>query len=119
MAASARRTELATLRLTGLTRAQILRLTAMESLTVVALGAALGVLVTLADLSGMTAALHLLGAPAPLTVPWRPLAWTTTACALLSLTASLATTAWSLRGDKPTGRHISLARAGIRKTPHL
>ncbi|MEU3545384.1 ABC transporter permease [Streptomyces longwoodensis] len=119
MAASARRTELATLRLTGLTRAQILRLTAMESLTVVALGAALGVLVTVADLSGMTAALHLLGAPAPLTVPWRPLAWTTTACAVLSLTASLATTAWSLRGDKPTGRHISLARAGIRKTPHL
>ncbi|GHD34581.1 FtsX-like permease family protein [Streptomyces galbus] len=98
MATAARRTELTTLRLTGLTRAQILRLTALETLTAVALGAALGVLVTLTGLSGLTAALHLLGSPPTLTVPWRPIAWTTTACALLSLTATSTATARSLSG---------------------
>ncbi|NKQ25622.1 FtsX-like permease family protein [Streptomyces galbus] len=98
MATAARRTELTTLRLTGLTRAQILRLTALETLTAVALGAALGVLVTLTGLSGLTAALHLLGSPPALTVPWRPITWTTTACALLSLTATSTATARSLSG---------------------
>ncbi|QNP72158.1 ABC transporter permease [Streptomyces roseirectus] len=90
MAASDRGRELASLRLTGATRAQLLRLTALEALVVVIAGAVLGLLVTLVDLSGMSAALRLLSAPPVLSPPWAALGAVTAVCALLAVLASAA-----------------------------
>ncbi|MER5429185.1 FtsX-like permease family protein [Streptomyces sp. NPDC002588] len=101
MAAADRRRDLTALRLAGATRAQILRLTAAESLTVVALGGALGLLVTVVNLAAMWGALHLVSAPAALVVPWQALAWTTTACATIAMTATLPPTALALRTTGP------------------
>ncbi|WP_416973863.1 FtsX-like permease family protein [Streptomyces sp. 4F14] len=89
MAASDRGRELTSLRLTGATRAQLLRLTALEALIVVVAGALLGLLVTLVDLSGMAAALGLLSAPPALSPPWATLGALTAVCALLAAGASV------------------------------
>ncbi|MFG2574478.1 FtsX-like permease family protein [Streptomyces sp. NPDC048481] len=102
MAAAERRPALRALRLTGATPAQILRLAATETLSVVAAGAVLGLLVTAVNLAGMSAALRLLSAPPAFVVPWTAIAGTTGACALLALTASLITTATALRGTART-----------------
>ena len=48
-------------------------------------------------LAGATAALHLVSAPATLVVPWQALGRTTTACAVLALTAALAPAGAALR----------------------
>lgn len=98
MAASDRGRELRSLRLTGATRAQLLRLTALEALIVVIAGAFLGLLVTLVDLSGMSAALGLLSAPPALSPPWTALGATTAVCALLAVAAS--TAALAARSDQ-------------------
>ncbi|HEY8985231.1 MAG TPA: FtsX-like permease family protein [Streptomyces sp.] len=95
MAASDRGRELASLRLTGATRAQLLCLIALESLIVVTAGASLGLLVTLTELAGTTTALHLLSAPPALSPPWPALAAVTATCALLAALAS--TTALAAR----------------------
>ncbi|MGW0944058.1 FtsX-like permease family protein [Streptomyces sp. NPDC002623] len=92
-----RRPDLTALRLAGATTAQVLRLATVETLTVVALGGLLGLLVTAVNLAGMTTALHLLSAPTPPVLPWPALAWTTAACALLATTTTLASTALALR----------------------
>ncbi|MER6958343.1 ABC transporter permease [Streptomyces sp. NPDC000618] len=97
MATADRRGDLTALRLAGATTAQILRLATTETLTVVTLGGLLGLLVTAVNLTGMTAALHLLSAPTPPVLPWPALAWTTTACALLATTTTLTSTALALR----------------------
>ncbi|MEU3613962.1 ABC transporter permease [Streptomyces sp. NPDC006872] len=97
MATADRRGDLTALRLAGATTAQILRLATTETLTVVTLGGLLGLLVTAVNLTGMTAALHLLSAPTPPVLPWPALAWTTTACALLATTTTLISTALALR----------------------
>ncbi|MFI1032257.1 FtsX-like permease family protein [Streptomyces sp. NPDC020951] len=97
MATADRRGDLTALRLAGATTAQILRLATAETLTVVTLGGLLGLLVTAVNLTGMTAALHLLSAPTPPVLPWPALAWTTTACALLAATTTLTSTALALR----------------------
>ncbi|MET8983770.1 ABC transporter permease [Streptomyces sp. NPDC004539] len=90
IAASDRGRELTSLRLAGATRAQLLRLTALEALVVVGAGACLGLLVTFAELSGMSAALHLLSAPPALSPPWAALGAVTAVCALLAVLASAA-----------------------------
>ncbi|MEU6139298.1 FtsX-like permease family protein [Streptomyces sp. NPDC047081] len=97
MAASDRRRDLATLRLTGATRAQLVRLTTAESLTTVALATILGLLVTALNLIPIWTALTLHSASPSLTLPWQPLATTTTACTLLATTAALPSTALALR----------------------
>ncbi|MEU0056012.1 FtsX-like permease family protein [Streptomyces sp. NPDC006334] len=97
MAAGERGRATAALRLAGATGGQVLRLAAVEALTVVGLGAVLGLAVTAVNLAGMAAALHLLAAPVTVVVPWPALAWTTAACALLALSATLIPTAWTLR----------------------
>ncbi|MER5714954.1 FtsX-like permease family protein [Streptomyces sp. NPDC002132] len=97
MAAGERGRATAALRLAGATGGQVLRLAAAEALTVVGLGAVLGLAVTAVNLAGTAAALHLLAAPVTVVVPWPALAWTTAACALLALTATLIPTAWTLR----------------------
>jgi putative ABC transport system permease protein len=104
MSAAERRRELTALRLAGATGGQVLRLVATEALTVVAVGGLLGLLVTCANLAALTAALHQLSAPTPLTLPWPALARTTAACALLALTTALASTA-AVALRPPARRH--------------
>lgn len=88
-ATSDRRRDLAVLRLTGATDAQVLRLLAAESLTVTAVGTLLGLLVTGLNLASMGAALHLLAIPTTPAVPWTAVATVAGACATLTVTASL------------------------------
>ncbi|POX57034.1 ABC transporter permease [Streptomyces sp. Ru71] len=97
MSTSGRAAEFRALRLAGATRAQILRLTALESLTVVAAGALLGLLVTFVTAAGTGAALALLSAPAPLVIPWPALGAATAACALLAVVPATATAAVASR----------------------
>ncbi|MFF9816474.1 ABC transporter permease [Streptomyces sp. NPDC014006] len=97
MSTSGRAAEFTALRLAGATRGQILRLTALESLTVVAAGALLGLLVTFVTWAGTGAALGLLSAPVPLVLPWPALGAATAGCALLAVVSSTVTTAAALR----------------------
>ncbi|WP_037682761.1 FtsX-like permease family protein [Streptomyces griseus] len=103
MATSDRVRDFAALRLAGATTPQVLRLVGAEALTVVAVGAVLGVLVTLLNLLGMGAALRLLSAPAPLAVPWPALGATTAACAVLALLSATVPAALTQR----RGRRVS------------
>jgi putative ABC transport system permease protein len=90
MATADRTGELAALRLAGATRGQVLRLVAAEAGVVVSVGALLGLVVTGVNLAGLQGALTLLGAgSAGIVVPWRALAWVTTACAALAVTSAL------------------------------
>lgn len=89
-ATSDRVRDLTVLRLTGATDGQVLRLLAVESLTVAAVGALLGLLVAGLNLAGMGAALHLLAVPATPVVPWTAVATVAGACAALTTAASLA-----------------------------
>ncbi|MFD4603927.1 ABC transporter permease [Streptomyces sp. NPDC058464] len=112
MATSDRVRELAALRLAGAGRRQVLRLVGAEALTVVAVGAVLGLLVTALDLAGVAAALHALSVPAALTLPWTTLPWaalavTTAGCAALAVLASVVPAALTLR-------HRAVDLAGVR-----
>ncbi|MEU9306749.1 FtsX-like permease family protein [Streptomyces sp. NPDC048256] len=97
MAAAERRADLTALRRAGATSGQILRLTATEALIAVAVGALLGLLVTAVNLTGLSAALHLLSAPPTIAPPWQALTWTTAACALLATTTAVTSTTPALR----------------------
>ncbi|MEU0073660.1 FtsX-like permease family protein [Streptomyces sp. NPDC006332] len=91
MATSDRVRELASLRLAGATGGQVLRLVVAEALTVVMVGAVLGLLVAALNLLGMATALGLLSAPAPIHLPWPELGTATAACALVAVVSALAT----------------------------
>ncbi|MFG3022987.1 ABC transporter permease [Streptomyces sp. NPDC048254] len=104
MATSDRIRELATLRLAGATRRQVLRLVGAEALTVVAVGALLGLLVTALNLAAVGAALHVLHAPATLVLPWPALAATTAVCAALAVLAATAPAAAATRRPHPSAR---------------
>ncbi|MBW8798431.1 MAG: ABC transporter permease [Streptomyces sp.] len=91
MATADRVRELAALRLAGATRGQVLRLVGAEALTVVAVGALLGLLVAVVELAGMWRALHLLSAPVVIRLPWSAIGTAAGACALLAATAAVAT----------------------------
>ncbi|WP_405615015.1 ABC transporter permease [Streptomyces sp. NBC_00076] len=91
MATSDRARELASLRLAGATGGQVLRLLAAEALTVVTVGAVLGLVVAALNLFGMRTALDLLSAPAPIHLPWPALGTATAACALVAVVSTLAT----------------------------
>ncbi|MFI9824755.1 ABC transporter permease [Streptomyces sp. NPDC052013] len=101
MATSDRLRDLAALRLAGATRPQVLRLVAAEALTVVAVGALLGLLVTALDLAGMRAALALQSAPAAITVPWTAIGTVTAVCAALAVASSVVPAALALRRSAP------------------
>lgn len=103
MSTAARIDDLRTLRLTGATRAQLLRLTAAETLTLVATGTLLALATTAADLAGLHIALRLQSAPAPLAFPWTAMAATATTCALLATAAGLLPTALALHGHGRSG----------------
>ncbi|KQX83125.1 FtsX-like permease family protein [Streptomyces sp. Root1310] len=101
MAAAERRADLTALRRAGATSGQILRLAATEALIAVAVGTLLGLLVTAVNLTGLSAALHLLSAPPAIALPWQALTWTTAACALLATVTALTSTTPALRPPRP------------------
>ncbi|MFE7129411.1 FtsX-like permease family protein [Streptomyces sp. NPDC057638] len=93
-----RRGDLATLRLTGATRGQVLRVVAVEAAVVVAAGALLGLLVTTLNVLGTWSALSVLvGSGAPLELPWAAMAAVTAACATVAVPASVLAAAATLR----------------------
>ncbi|MEU0087116.1 FtsX-like permease family protein [Streptomyces sp. NPDC006274] len=87
-ATSARAGELATLRLAGATRGQVLRVVAGEALLAVAVGAVLGAAVTAVNLAGLAAALAALSAPVTLAVPWATAGAALGACAGVAVLAA-------------------------------
>ncbi|WP_433797209.1 FtsX-like permease family protein [Actinoplanes sp. CA-252034] len=97
MATSDRARELAVLRLAGATRRQVLRLVAAEALTVVVVGAVLGLFVTALNLLGIWAALATLSVWASVIVPWTGLAVTLAACAVVAVLAAALPAAAALR----------------------
>ncbi|MFE9054883.1 FtsX-like permease family protein [Streptomyces mutabilis] len=108
MATSDRTRDLAVLRLAGATRWQVLRLVGAESLTVVVVGAVLGLVVAVLDLAGMWAALRLLSVHSAPDLPWTPLAGVVATCAVLAVTASVIPAGLVLR------RHAAES-AGVRE----
>ncbi|MEV0976784.1 FtsX-like permease family protein [Streptomyces sp. NPDC049915] len=105
MSTSGRAAEFTALRLAGAMRGQILRLTALESLTVVAAGALLGLLVTFVTWAGTGAALGLLSAPAPLVLPWPALGAATAGCALLAVVSSRSRRQRHCAAENESGDH--------------
>ncbi|MFJ4688766.1 FtsX-like permease family protein [Streptomyces sp. NPDC088789] len=109
MATSDRIRELAVLRLAGATPWQVLRLLGAEALTVVAVGALLGLLVALLNLGGMWVSLRLLSVRSPIVMPWDTVGAAAVACAVLAVTAAVvpaAHTVW---------RGRAVASAGVRE----
>jgi putative ABC transport system permease protein len=97
MATSDRVRDLAVLRLAGATRRQVLRLVAGEALTVVVVGAVLGLLVAVLNLAGMWSALALLSVRTPVEMPWTELGATAGACAVLAVVSSVTPAALAMR----------------------
>ncbi|MGW6415455.1 FtsX-like permease family protein [Streptomyces sp. NPDC055055] len=95
MATSVRGGELASLRLAGATRSQILRVVAGEAVLAVTVGAALGLAVAAAVLGTLGAGLAALSAPAVLAVPWSLVGASAAVCAVVAVAAS-ALPAWRL-----------------------
>ncbi|MFF8834364.1 FtsX-like permease family protein [Streptomyces sp. NPDC015130] len=95
MATSARGGELASLRLAGATRAQILRVVTGEALLATAIGALLGLAVTAAVLGTLGAGLAALSAPVALVLPWATAGAAAAVCAAVAVAAS-ALPAWRL-----------------------
>lgn len=93
MSAESRRPDLAVLRRAGATPRQTLRYAAAEALLVVALGAGLGLAVTVPPLLGMAAGLEQeVGVPVALRLHWPVLVATVLATAAVAVAASLTAT---------------------------
>ena len=111
MATSDRLRDLGVLRLAGAPRGQVLRLVAVEALTVVAVGTVLGVLVAALNLCGMRGALALLSAPAaPPALPWTALGAVAGACGVVAVLAATLPAAAALR--RGAGEGLSVRAAG-------
>ncbi|MFC8273566.1 FtsX-like permease family protein [Streptomyces sp. NPDC057271] len=95
MATSVRGGELASLRLAGATRPQILRVVTGEAALAVAVGTALGLVVTAINLGALGAGLTALSAPVALAVPWGAVGAAAGACGLVAI-ACAALPAWRL-----------------------
>ncbi|MGW0468825.1 FtsX-like permease family protein [Streptomyces sp. NPDC003027] len=95
MATSVRGGELASLRLAGATRAQVLRVVTGEAGVAVAIGAALGLAVTAVNLAGLGAGLVALSAPVAVTVPWGAVGAAAGVCGAVAAGAA-ALPAWRL-----------------------
>ncbi|MCQ8188100.1 FtsX-like permease family protein [Streptomyces rugosispiralis] len=108
MATSERVRDLAVLRLAGATTWQVLRLVGAEALTVVAVGAVLGLLVTGLNLVGMWSALALLSVRTTIALPWTAVGAAVAACAVLAVVSSVAPAAFALR-------RRAVALAGLRE----
>ncbi|MYV55835.1 FtsX-like permease family protein [Streptomyces sp. SID3212] len=97
MATADRVRDLAVLRLAGATKAQVLWLVAAEALTVVAVGAVVGVLVAGLNLLGLWGALGVLRVPSVPVMPWSALLAVATACAATAVVAAVVPAWLSLR----------------------
>ncbi|MFI9747879.1 ABC transporter permease [Streptomyces sp. NPDC052494] len=95
MATSVRGGELASLRLAGATRAQILRVVTGEAALATAIGTLLGLGVTAAVLGTLGAGLASLSAPVALVLPWATAGAAAAVCAAVAVAAS-ALPAWRL-----------------------
>ncbi|WP_210576514.1 ABC transporter permease [Streptomyces sp. GESEQ-4] len=115
MAASDRARELTALRHAGATRTQVLRLVAAEALTVVVIGALLGLLVTGLNLLGMCSALALQSVWSQIRLPWAELGATTGACAVLAVVSAVLPTAVALRPRTKRNPARSHDRTGSRQ----
>nr|BFD89611.1 hypothetical protein KitaXyl93_09710 [Kitasatospora sp. Xyl93] len=92
-----RRRELALLRLAGATRGQVVRLVTAEAVLVAGVGVLLGCAVAAAQLGAMHAALGVLGAPGPWTLPWRPVGLVAAGALALAALCAAPAAAWMLR----------------------
>ncbi|MFF8381761.1 FtsX-like permease family protein [Streptomyces sp. NPDC015661] len=95
MATSVRGRELASLRLAGATRTQILRVVTGEATLAVAIGALLGLLVTAVVLGALGAGLAALSAPVALVLPWAQVGAAAGVCVVVAVAAS-GVPAWRL-----------------------
>ncbi|WP_411076388.1 FtsX-like permease family protein [Streptomyces sp. cmx-4-7] len=95
MATSARGAELASLRLAGATRFQVLRVVTGEAALAVAIGTLLGLVVTAVVLGALGAALAALSAPVVLAPPWAAIGTAAGVCAAVAVAAP-ALPAWRL-----------------------
>ncbi|MEU9097904.1 ABC transporter permease [Streptomyces sp. NPDC048361] len=107
MAAPGRVRDMAVLRLAGATRWQVLRLVGGEALLVVAVGAILGLLVTVLNLAGLWGALDRLSVRDAVAIPWASLVAAPAACAGLAVVASVIPAALALR--RATGEFVGVA----------
>ncbi|MFC7814377.1 FtsX-like permease family protein [Streptomyces sp. NPDC057367] len=97
MATSDRVRDLASLRLTGATKGQVLRLVGVEALVVVAVGAVLGAVIAGVNLLAVWSALGLLDVWSDVVVPWGTVAAVIGASALLATVASVLPASFALR----------------------
>ncbi|MGW8764857.1 FtsX-like permease family protein [Streptomyces sp. NPDC055815] len=95
MATSVRGGELASLRLAGATRAQILRVVAGEAALAVAIGTLLGLVVTAVVLGTLGAGLAALSAPVVLALPWTQVGAAAGVCGVVAVAGAVAP-AWRL-----------------------
>ncbi|MFE7121901.1 FtsX-like permease family protein, partial [Streptomyces sp. NPDC057654] len=89
--------ELALLRLSGLTPAQVLRVVAAEALLVVTVGVVLAAGVAALSLGGLWIALQQIVGGAPVVIPAVPVAGIAAACAVIALLATAAPAWYTLR----------------------
>lgn len=89
MATSARGPELRSLRMAGATRSQVRLVVAGESLLAVAVGATLGLTVTLLNLGTLSTGLARLSAPAGISVPWEMVGTAAGVCAVVGAGAGV------------------------------
>lgn len=100
MAAADRRREFALARMAGLTRAQVIAVALIESLTVVLIGVLLGCVVAAAALAGVASGTANTYGVVVLAIPWRLLA-IILAGSLSIVGATAALTAWTATGPRP------------------
>lgn len=99
MAAGERAEGITLLRRLGATRGQVLRTVVWETLTVVAVGGALGVLAGGVTMLGTSRALSESGEPAEFPVPWQEMGAVLAGCLLVALSAALVPTLLHLRSS--------------------
>jgi putative ABC transport system permease protein len=100
MATVDRRPDLALLRLTGATRAQVMRAVVGETALGVALGATVGFAVALPALLGIRVALQeMTGGPVALVLPWAHTAAAVFACTVFALTAAVTAGRRAVQGN--------------------
>ncbi|RAO33942.1 hypothetical protein PSN13_02809 [Micromonospora saelicesensis] len=97
MATSDRVRDFAVLRLVGATNRQILVLVGVEALTVVAVGAVLGTIVTALNVLGIWGSLAALSVWSTVVLPWQTLAATLGVCAVIAVAASVLPAIGALR----------------------
>jgi putative ABC transport system permease protein len=97
MATGDRVRELATLRLSGATPGQALRMIGVEALLVTGVGVGLAVVVTGVTVAGMRSGLTGLAPRVPLVIPWQPVGAIAGACLVVAVLASLIPAALVLR----------------------